>query len=627
MSRRIATVAAALMCASCSAGARSSKTNTDAGPQTASGDAAPASSGDDAGPATSDAGGGPSSSTDAGGDGAASSACGAGAASRGATLPYQEYEAESADTNGTVLGPSRVVNDPNVENSIAGESSGRSAVRLGATGQYVRFTSRCAANSVVLRYVIPDSADGAGTTATLGLYVNGSRVQDLTLTSRYAWAYGNPNTTDTTTNNPGDGYARHFYDEARVFLGAGVPAGATVALQKDATDEAAYYVVDLIDLEEVGPALTQPPNSLSVTAYGATPDDGMDDGAAIQSCLNDAASKGETVWLPPGTYDDASTALSAHGVRVQGAGMWRSTLQGASAYFTCTGGACALSDLALSGDVVLRNDASSVHALAGTFGPGSSLQNLWIEHFTTGPWIGQSGAAPSQGLAVDGCRFRDLFADGINLNEGTSATTVSQCHARNTGDDAFASWSNGSGPNTGNTFQFDTAQVPWRANCFAIYGGANSTVEDSVCADVVTYPGVFVSQEFDSSPFTGMTTVARDTLLRAGGAMYGVAWGALTVDGNDTASPIEGVAVEHVDIESASFSGIYLLGANDSIQGLTLSDVTVEAPGTYGIDLDPTAKGSLTATGVVVTNPRDAGLRDDAGDAFGIDRGVGNIGW
>jgi len=28
-----------------------------------------------------------------------------------------------------------------------------------------------------------------------------------------------------------------------------------------------------------------------------------------------------------------------------------------------------------------------------------------------------------------------------------------------------------------------------------------------------------------------------------------------------------------------------------------------------------------------VTNPGDAGLRDDAGDAFAIDRGVGNTVW
>ena len=191
---------------------------------------------------------------------------------RGATLPYVEYEAESGTTNGTLLGPSRAVNDPDVFQSIAGESSGREAVKLSAPGQYVRFTTTSAANSVVVRFVIPDSQDGAGLSATLGLYVNGARVQSLSLTSAFAWAYGDPQTTDTTTNSPSDGYAHHFYDEARVLLPADIPAGATVALQEDASDTASYYVIDLVDLEEVPAALAQPANTLSITTYGATAD-------------------------------------------------------------------------------------------------------------------------------------------------------------------------------------------------------------------------------------------------------------------------------------------------------------------------------------------------------------------
>ena len=77
-------------------------------------------------------------------------------------------------------------------------------------------TTTCVANSLVVRYVIPDSGDGSDATATLGLYVNGTRVQSLALTTRYSWAYGNPTTSDATSNTPSDGYARHFYDEARV---------------------------------------------------------------------------------------------------------------------------------------------------------------------------------------------------------------------------------------------------------------------------------------------------------------------------------------------------------------------------------------------------------------------------
>jgi hypothetical protein len=308
--------------------------------------------------------------------------------------------------------------------------------------------------------------------------------------------------------------------------------------------------------------------------------------------------------------------------------MWRSTLSGASAAFVCSGGACRFSDFSIYGDVTLRDDANGVHAFGGPFGGGSRIDDVWMEHFTTGPWIGQGGSPPIDGMVIHGCRIRDLYADGVNLNTSTSNATVEQCHARNLGDDAFASWSNGQGPNAGNVFQFDTVQVTWRATCYAIYGGTNNAVQDSICADTVTYPGIFVDQGFSSSPFGGTTSVARDTIARGGGGMYGAKWGALTIDGDQPSNAITGVQVQTVDIEGATFSGIYLVGPNDAIQDLVLTDVTIASPGTYGIHVDPSATGIATATGVVVTNPGSGmGLYNQAPSVYTIDRGGGDVGW
>jgi hypothetical protein len=552
------------------------------------------------------------------------------AATRGATLPYVEYEAESATINGTLLGPSRAVNDPNVFNSIAGESSGREAVELSATGQYVRFTTRNVANSVVVRFVIPDSADGSGLQASLGLYVNGTRVASLALTSQFAWAYGDPETSDSTTNTPSDGYARHFYDEARVLLPSDVPLGSTIALQMDAQDAAPYYVIDLVDLEEVPAALAQPAGTLSVTSYGATGNGTTDDGAAIQSCIDDAQSKGMNVWIPAGTYADAATVLNVKNVSFYGAGMWRTTLTGASARFVCGGATCSFSDLALLGTTTLRDDSASVSGISGAFGTGSVVRDVWVEHFTTGAWIGYDGNTPTSGLLVHGVRIRDLFADGINFCNGTSDSTIEQSSARNTGDDGFASWAYagaGDPANTNNVFQFDTVQIPWRANCFAIYGGQSNAITDDVCADVVTYPGIFIDQEFDSHPFAGTITVARDTIVRSGGLMYGQEWGALTVSGHDAAAAITGVAVDDVDVESATYAGVLFIGPGDAITGASLSDVTVASPGTYGISVASTASGSATASNVVVTSPASGGLDDEAASAWTFTRLTGDTGW
>ena len=548
---------------------------------------------------------------------------------RGAALPYQEYEAEAGETNGAVLSPSRAVNDSNVFNSIAGESSARSAVKLTATGQYVRVKSACVTSTIVVRYVIPDSADGNGQDKTLGIYVDGTRVGSLALTSRYAWAYGGSDNSNATTNQPGDGKARHFYDEARFVFPTQLPAGATVTLQKDDSDTADYYVIDLVDFEALAGPAGQPANSLSIVDCGATPDDGGDDGVAIQKCINDAQAQGKSVWIPPGTFEDATTPLKAQGVTIAGAGMWYSTLHGASATFTCKGTHCLFANFSMNGETTLRDDDHSVHAMGGSFGTGSRVDNVWIEHYTTGPWIGVDGAPAASGLILHGCRFRDLYADGVNFCNGTSDSVVEQSHARNTGDDALASWAIGtSAPNTNNVFRFDTVQMPWKANCFAIYGGSNNAIEDSVCTDVVTYPGIMIDQFFSSNAFGGTTTITRDTILRGGGGAYGAKWGALTISGRQQASPIRGVQVQDVDIQDATFAGILISGPNESIDGLVLGGVNITHPGTFGIAVDPTAYGSANASNVVVTNPgAGAGLDNEAPGQWTFNRGAGNSGW
>ena len=81
-----------------------------------------------------------------------------------------------------------------------------------------------------------------------------------------------------------------------------------------------------------------------------------------------------------------------------------------------------------------------------------------------GYWVGNPGTLPANGLTITGCRVRDTHTyatDGINLNNGTKNSTVTQCNFRNTGDDGLASWSQSSSPaNTNNLFSFNTVQMP-----------------------------------------------------------------------------------------------------------------------------------------------------------------------
>ena len=86
-----------------------------------------------------------------------------------ADMPYTKIEAESAGVafSGTKLAPNYKLAD------YAGEASGRSAIYLNATGQYVEFTLPAAANAFVMRNAVPNTSDGAGADYTVSVYVDG----------------------------------------------------------------------------------------------------------------------------------------------------------------------------------------------------------------------------------------------------------------------------------------------------------------------------------------------------------------------------------------------------------------------------------------------------------------------
>jgi hypothetical protein len=533
--------------------------------------------------------------------------------SRGATVPWLEYEAELGDTNGDILEPDRTFG------TIASESSGRTAVQLNKIGDYVAVTSVEAANSLVVRFVMPDSEDGTGAEATISLYVDDEFRQKIPLTSKYAWSYGGE---EWTFNTPAAGGAHHFYDEARALVGD-IPAGAEVRLQKDADDSAAYYVIDLLDLEQVAPPLTQPEGSLSIVDdCGAVPDDGEEDGEAIQRCIYQAKVQETAVWIPPGIYESNTHGFEISNVTIQGAGMWYSTLHGSHARFNCTGSGCRYFDFAILGETVTRDDQSPENGFNGGAGIDSRLENIWVEHTKVGYWVG----GYSQGLVITGSRFRNLFADGVNFCNGTSHSLIENSHFRNTGDDALASWSpKGSGVNTGNVFRFNTVQIPWRANCYAIYGGAGNRIEDNLCADVVTYPGILIAQQFNSNPFGGETVVQRNSLIRAGGPMFHNEHGALKISAAQ--GEIPNLAVRDLLIDSPTFTGVQLEGPYP-ITSATFADIQIIDAGTHGIYLSSNLEGDATFSYVTITNSGTDPVLNYAPNArFELILGEGNSGW
>ncbi|MCA0351972.1 MAG: right-handed parallel beta-helix repeat-containing protein [Chloroflexi bacterium] len=542
---------------------------------------------------------------------------------RGANVPWQEYEAEHGTGKATILGPSREFG------SLAAESSGRQSVELKQTGQYIQITTTAAANSIVMRYAIPDAPQGGGISATLSLYIDDVFRQKLPLTSRFAWVYGGATATD---NHPESGGGHAFFDEVRALVGE-IPAGSRLKLQKDPDDQADFYVIDLIDLELVGPALKQPASFISLTDdCGAIADDQRDDRAAFEACIGQAQAAGQGLWIPAGNFDLLSPASQRMGMPVadltiRGAGMWYSQLRGPWARFYCTGDRCRFHDLAIIGETQTRQDSNPENAFNGGAGKDSLLENVWVEHTKVGWWVGEGDKNVTDGLVIRNSRFRNLFADGVNLCNGSSNSVVENSHFRNTGDDALASWSPAfeGGLNTNNIFRFNTIQLPWRANCLAVYGGKDIQIEDNLCADVVTYPGILIAQQFKSHPFSGTIQIERNSLIRAGGSMWNQEHGAFKLHAAE--GVVQGVVVNDLLIDSPTYAGIHLQGSA-KLQAITLHNITITNPATAGILLSTSAQGHAEFSNVTVVNPGQTGLiSNPLPGQFTLTKGTGNRGW
>ncbi|MDB5047239.1 MAG: hypothetical protein JWO30_310 [Fibrobacteres bacterium] len=520
---------------------------------------------------------------------------------RGAQVPWIEYEAEDGKVTGgaAIVGPSRILGTP------AGEASGRKAVMLDQANASVEWNAMAAANSIVVRVCIPDAPSGGGIKATLGLYINGVHKDDIAISSEHSWLYGND---DQQADAPGPG-ARKIYSEAHLlFKGYAINTGDKVMLRKDAASTAAYYAVDLIDLEQVAPPLAKPDGFISITEAGhewpaAIPDDGIADDNAINQCIAAAqAGKYKGVFLPPGTFQQDQKIMTTH-VKMQGAGMWHSTLYcpnknedagWGNTGFNVNGDSCEFRDFAIFGWGGTRTQGGK--AFVNSAHLDMVIERLWIENVQCGYWVG--GNQQSTNLMVKDTRIRNTGADGINLCNGSLNGTIQNCHARNTGDDAFAIWSATDlwpHPCTNNTIRNCTVQVTWRAACFAIYGGSGNKIQNCVGSEALTYPGLTVSSEFSPYPMQS-ATVDGLTLYRCGGHYFtGFPWegdfGAIWVRADQ--SPTDNITIRNVDVIDPTFQGISMQGTG-TLSNTLLEEINISNPTNYAIQIKAGLQGKAT---------------------------------
>ncbi|GIF95567.1 glycosyl hydrolase family 28-related protein [Catellatospora citrea] len=519
----------------------------------------------------------------------------------GAAVPFTEYEAEHARTDGRVLAATRAFTQ------LAAEASGRRAVALDA-GEWVEFTLAKPANAVDVRYSVPD-----GTTGSLTVTANGKATGQLALTAKYAHVYGNY----PYTNDPADRGRHHYFDDARTMFDRTLPAGTRVRLKASATT-----VVDLADFEVVAAAPAAPADHLNALDFGADPTGATDSGAGLQAAIDAARDQQRSLWIPSGDYT-VTRHLQVDRVTVRGAGPWHTVLRGAGV--GVFGNAAPnpstdvhLSGFAVFGETVVRDDATVDSGFGGSLS-GSTISNVWVEHVKVGMWFD----GPSEGLTIDGGRIKNVWADGLNLHDGVSRSTVSNLFVRNTGDDGMAMWS-AANADTGNSFTRNTVSVPLLANGFAVYGGRDNTVRDNVAADTVTQGGgVHVGNRFGANPLAGTTTISGNLLVRTGSLVPNEPTQIAALWFWAADAPLTGaVQVRDTTLLDSSYAGMQFFGK--SITNVSVERVTVAGAGTVALQLQ--APGAASFAKVVAFGLGDKGVHDCA-SGFAVTRGAGNLGW
>ncbi|MFC0431250.1 CARDB domain-containing protein [Kutzneria buriramensis] len=467
---------------------------------------------------------------------------------RGAAMPYRTYEAENGVLRGgaAIVGPSRTIGD------LAGEASGREAVTLNQTGASVEFTTHEPTNTLVTRFSVPD-----GNPSTLDVYVNGRFLKPITLNPKYAWLYG-PEA--SPSNEPTAGPPRHIYDEANLLLGATVPAGSRIRLQKDAANTGTF-TIDFVSLEQATP-IANPDPAHYVTPAGFTQQDVQ---AALDKVRTDITGAYTGVYLPAGDYQTTDKlTVTGTAVKIVGAGPWFTRFiapqdrTNVDVGFRIDGSAngSTFAGLSFFGDYDTRLDGQGrVFDLANV--SNLTIDNVWVEHSVVMVW-----GTNVHNVTVSNSRARDLMADGVNMTNGSTGNHVVNDEARSTGDDSFALWAATdlhNGDQRDNLFEHLTALTPWRAAGVAVYGGQANAFQDVKVADTLAGSGVTISSlNFgvtlrDFGPDT--TSLHNFEIVRAGGHF----WGAQTFPAIwvfSATNAFRAIHVSDVDIVDPTYSGI-----------------------------------------------------------------------
>ena len=512
----------------------------------------------------------------------------------GANQNYLRYEAVDGQLKGAEIVNNRTFDE------LAYEASDNSYVKVDNKGS-VTFTAKEGADGLTMRYSIKDGKEGDVT-----IYVNGEPMRTFHLDSSSAYQYvDGSNVYDTKATN--HSHARFSFDEVHGFFGKHVEPGDKVTIENNGIELA----LDFVELENVSAPIPQPENSISITdsEYGA--EDGQDSTVAFEKALKAAIEQKKTLYIPVGEFKiNKKIDFTADGLTVTGAGMWYSKLN-----FTTNqkgqGGfeighdsnRLTFSNFAMTSALTSRydhlDDKAQYKAFAGSFGKDSRIDNMWIEHFECGAWIGDYASASdmryTDHLVIENSRIRNNLADGVNFAQGTRNSVVRNSSIRNNGDDSLATFSSSIHTNVyaeNNSFEHNTIELGWRAGGVGIFGGKNHKVTNNLIKDSRGGAGIRVSTVFakkgEGLGFDENNEILiKDNKIVNSGTTNDFYWThpkpRSNIDFEETYGPIKGITVQdnvfvnpvYTD-EAITHAGVELDGKvkiiNSNVQGNTSLD-------------------------------------------------------
>ncbi len=510
-----------------------------------------------------------------------------GSGGRGAAMPYTRYESEETSIGGGAI----LREAPDFNYALtASEASNQKYVALPVNGSYVEWTISQGGAGVNMRFTMPDSADGMGLNGSLDCYVNGVKVSTIPLSSYWSWQYF---IGDQPQDAPNGGQAAFRFDEVHWKLPTPLKAGDKLRIQKTNGDSIEYGV-DFVEVEPVPAAIPQPSNSLSVTAYGATPDDESDDLEAFKACVNAAAASGKTVYIPAGKFNLGDMwTINAHNITITGAGIWHTNLQFTSPNAASGGISFRITGTVDFGNVYINSMLRSRYGqqaiykcFMDNFGTNSRIHDFWEEHFECGFWVGDYAHTPvvvADNLMIENGRIRNNLADGVNFCQGTKNSTVRNCSVRNNGDDGLAMWPDstmGAPMEVNNSFLYNTIENNWRAAAIAIFGGSGHKAQYNYIKDCFMGSGIRLNTVFPGYHFENNTGIifSDTTIINSGTSKdcYNGERGAIDLEASNTS--IKNITFENIDIINSQRDAIQI-GYGGGFEGIVFRNINIDGTG------------------------------------------------